>query len=402
MRRRPPPEDEYFDDVDADEAPTAPLPPAAPVPREAPAFLWLAPSAPGAVLPDPEPIAGGDVRCTVTPAWRRRWLAGVIGHAALELAIFVGIAFILNAGDLAAVPLVMWAMGLGFALLALVTGLRRPRPIALLLTADGITFEHSSYHLMANWDQVVRVVQLGADQAKLALRLEGSAAVWERPTSARPWRRIPYPWDTTVPLEPFTMGDASNHVQRWVAGALPALRGVPSSVEAPHAETPSRRAAGFAIGLLPLVALIVAFSLFLRDSPATLVLRALIICGLGAMSLAGWNGTTGERTADFVARVVLGGSNQPRRAAVPVLARVYASYVVFIALGFTLSMASTSADGLAAKYGPAHTCWTNQTGKITGCALRGGAMLGVTGVTEVTCFFAEPLPAGTLTFHCSK
>jgi hypothetical protein len=229
----------------------------------------------------------------------------VIGNAALQLAIFVGIGFILNAGNLAAVSPVMWAFGLGIALLALVASLRRPGPIALLLTADGITFEHSCFRLMADWDQVIRVVQLGADQTTLALQLEESAAFWERLASTQPWRRIPYPWDTTVPLEPFTLGDASNRVQRWVAGALPALRGVPSSVEAPRAETARRRAAGLAIGLLPLVALMVAYSLLLRDSPATLVLRALIICGLGAMSLARWNGTTGERTADFVARVVL-------------------------------------------------------------------------------------------------
>ena len=401
MRRRPPTDEEEYVEEDDDDGTAPPTLPAEPSPPISPDFLWLAPNAPGASLPDPQPIPGGEMRTPVTPAWRRRWLLTVIGNAAMQLAIFVGIAVVLNAGNLSRVPTVMWVLGIGIAILSLTAGLQRPGATALALDANGITFEHSSYRLKTDWGNVARLVQLGRDETTLALRLAVPAVDWERAGSAQPWRRIPYPWDMTIPLQPFTLGEPERRVQQLVAGAVPALRGVPSSVEAPHAETPGRRAAGFIIGLVPLAVLMVGYSLLLHDSLTTLVLRTLIICGLGAMSLARWNGITGERTADYVARVALGPAREPKTAVVPVLARMYAVYAVFLVLGFALSMSGTSAEDLTAKYGPAHTCWKNDAGKISGCKLSTGVMLGTVGKTQVTCFFHEPL-SDTTTFHCKS
>ena len=403
MRRRPPTDDEEYveDDDEAEDAGARPTLPPPPKPPTTPEFMWIAPDAPGATLPDPQPIPGGEMRYSVTPSWRRRWLLAVIGSAAMQLAIFVGIGVVLNAGNLALVPSTMWVFGIAIAVASLFS-LRRPGPIAITLTEDAISYEASSFRLRCGWGSVAGLVQLGRDETTLALRLAQPEVEWERSGGAHPWRRTPYPWDMTIPLQPFTMGDPERRVQRLVAGALPSLQGVPSSVEAPHAETPGRRAAGFLIGLLPLAILMVVFSLLLHDTPATMLLRTLIICGLGAISLARWNGTTGERTADYVARVVLGPANEPRKAVVPVLARMYAVYGVFLVLGYALSLSGTSTDDLIATYGPAHTCWKSTAGKISGCELSTGQMVGTVGPTQVTCFFREPLSTTTTTFHCKS
>jgi hypothetical protein len=371
-----------------------------PDPPESPAFLWLPHDAPGATLPPPLPLPDWEMRFAVTSAWRRRWLLGVLGNAGMQLALIAGIGFVLNGGDLAGIPTVMWSIGIGLALFVLVVGLMRPGPLALTLTEGGFNFEHSSFRLQAGWGSVVRLVQLGRDESTLALRLDKPGVAWERPTNAKPWRRTPYPWDTTVPLEPFALGDQSRQVQARVAGAVPALQGVPAEVVAAHAETPGRRAAGFIIGLVPIAVGMAVLSQVLGDGPVTAFLRTAIMVGLGALTLARWNGTTGERTADYVARVALGPSQEPRRTLIPVLARVYAPYALFLGIGFVLWTTSAPSVDLTAKYGPAHTCWKNDAGLISGCLMRDGTMRGDFGGTEVTCFFVEPLPATQTVFHC--
>ena len=45
--------------------------------------------------------------------------------------------------------------------------------------------------------------------------------------------------------------------------------------------------------------------------------------------------------------------------------------------------------------------WKNNAGKISGCELSTGGMIGTIGTTQVTCFFHEPL-SDTTTFHCKS
>ena len=52
-------------------------------------------------------------------------------------------------------------------------------------------------------------------------------------------------------------------------------------------------------------------------------------------------------------------------------------------------------------YGPAHACWEATDGSVNGCRLASGAVYGTATGTPITCYFAEPLPAGGATVHCS-
>jgi hypothetical protein len=354
--------------------------------------------APGAELPRAIAIPEQAQHFVPSAAWSRRRVLGVVGNALLQTAIFFGIVGVLNLDHLGTVPMYFWGLGVGIGLMILIAGVTRPGPIALTIDRDGVTYEDSSFTLRTGWANVTRIVQLGRDETTLALRLGAPSASFERSGRVQPWRRVPYPWDATIPLAPFTDGDASREAQALVAGALPHLSGIPSLLEAPHSESLGRRVVGFVVGVVPLAVLALVVNLMAGDPAPTAVLRMAIIGGLGAMALLRWNGTTGERIVDQVTRLALGPSAEPRWKAVSVILRAHAVYIAILLLTLSVSLLGTA--NLEAKYGPPHVCWKNDEGKISGCLLATGAMRGAVGTREVTCFFVEPLPSTPQTFHC--
>jgi hypothetical protein len=401
-------EDELYDEEEGDEAVqslAAPPPPSAlptAPPPDSPDFLWLSPTAPGATLPDPKPMARDEEVFVTTRDWDRRRTLRIVGNALLQAGIFIGIVAVLNLDHLGAVPVLWWSIGVALGVVVLIGGLTRPGAVSLTLTEGGFSYEDGSFRIQSAWSNVARLVQLGGDEPALALRLHAPATAWERTSRAKPWRLVPYPWDTTVPLAPFTLGDPSREAQALVAGALPALQGVPSNVEAPHAETSGRRAIGFLIGLVPLGALAIVTNLVSGDAVPLALLRTAIIAGLGAMALIRWNGTTGERSVDYVARVILGPAKESKRSAIAVLLRTQGVFIaiLLVTVALSLSVGAATASSLTAKYGPAHTCWKNDAGKISGCQLSDGTMRGTVGTTQVTCYFTEPVPSTPQIFHC--
>ncbi|MHB8961015.1 MAG: hypothetical protein ACYDAN_15500 [Candidatus Limnocylindrales bacterium] len=370
----------------------------------APPVAWSQPLRTGAVPPSPLVLPDGGVRLLPTRSYQFLRLRALAVSVALSILLPLGVLAVITRGDLTVVPVAFYGWFALMAGIVTVSSLRAPAPKLLSLDADGITYDHDAYVLKAGWAAVEAIVQIGDKPEALAVRLAVPSAAWERPDRRAPWRKAAFPWDRTVPLFPFLRGDDEQTVLRHIAAAAPRLQGVPATVEGAVAQPTDRRIAAGAIAIVPAVVLDLAFGLTQGLSTFSLGFNTVLVSGYMLAVLARRRGVVGERVVDFAARVLLDRQGPERPIAVlRTLGGAYAGFAFFVAVGFGLAAVSpgNTMDTLAAKYGPAHSCWQTDQGEITGCRLSTGEMLGSVGVNPTTCFFSEPVPETTTTLHCS-
>jgi hypothetical protein len=363
------------------------------------------PPSPPAVLP----LGAEAVIFAVTDAARRRQRLRVIGSGIGWLLLFLTIVVLSNGGDLTTVPILFFGLALFGSGSMLYNGWTKPGPISLRLSPHAVIYEDSGFRIQSAWDNVEGIVRLGTDPQALALNLRTGAVVTEDPGRNRSWRRRPYRFDRTVPLEPFLLGDPEERVLRAIGALTPGVVGWnPEIVEPAHADA-ATRILGWAIVVVPFLILLGAIFVvpgqrsWTGSLVAAVAFQMVLVGGFLTVSLWRWNETTAERVMDWIGRVVRAPGPDERRADVAgVVLRRWAAFGFYLLLGTSiwLTGGQTSTVDLAARYGPAHQCWQDSDNKIAGCRMVNGTVRGSAGGTPVTCFFTEPLTAATVTFHC--
>jgi len=343
----------------------------------------------------------------MTPAAKRKaWLA--IARNAIVAGGAVLALFFVVSGRLtpAALPYVV-AVAVGI----LIGGARQRGSRGLDLTTHGVTYRATLFTLSAPWGDVDSLIRLAPRPAAFALHLARPASVTEKrlPFGA-PWRRQPYPFDRTIPLEEFLDGD----LEASVIGRLRDLK--PSLLTSEPALLPRQpvrlewRALGWIVGLVPfalgggIIVALLAPPPFDAFTARLIGAQAVFLAGALTVSLLRWHAPTGERTMDYVGRGLAAPRAGERRSdVVRPLASIYAIFVFAVAVGVGLGRlnASTTGDPFAT-YGQAHTCYFDTNHKISGCRLNDGTMRGQATNELVTCYFNEPLPESAVTFHCRE
>jgi hypothetical protein len=343
----------------------------------------------------------------VTPAARRKvWLR--IARNTIVAAGAVSAFFFVVSGRLTA-SVLPYVVGVAGA--TLIAGARQRGSRGLELTPDGVTSRATLFTLSAHWSDIDSLVRLAPRPAALALHIARPASVTEKrlPLGA-PWRRQPYPFDRTIPLEQFLDGDLEESVIRRLREVKPSLF---ASEPALLPRQPVRlgwRALGLIAGLAPfalvggIVIAVLAPPPFDAFTARLIAAQAVFLAGALSVSLWRWHAPTGERTMDYVGRGLAAPRTGERRSdVVRPLAYIYAIFVVAVAVGFGLGRLNASTTGdLVATYGQAHACYFDTSHKLSGCRLNDGTIRGRVTTTLVTCYFNEPLPVSATTFHCRE
>jgi hypothetical protein len=348
-----------------------------------------------------------EVSYEVTPAAKRKaWLR--IARNAVLTVVPVATLLLVIVGRLSTVTLPLL---LGAAVGIVINGVRRG-PRGLELASEGITYRDGSFTLAASWANVDSLVRLAPRPSALAIRLASSAVVVENrfPIGA-PWRQQPFPFDRTIPLEPFIDGDPDQAVTARLREVMPSLFGMDPQLVPREPVRVRWRAIGLGASLVP-VTLAGAIALALLG-PRPLDAQTLRVIGAVAIVLVGvlmvglwrWHAASGERTMDYIGRgLVAPRAGESRLGVVRALAPTYGVLVLSVAIGLGVGRlaAAPTGGGPAARYGQAHTCYFNANHKISGCVFNDGTTRGTATNAVVTCYFDEPVPAGTLTYHCDR
>jgi hypothetical protein len=348
-----------------------------------------------------------EVSYTVTPAAKRTAWLRIARNAVLVVVPVAALLFVVF-GRISTFTLPVL---LGAAIGTFVNGARRG-PRGLTLASEGITYRDASFTLVAPWSDVDSFVRLAARSNAVAIRLGGSSVVKEdRFPVGAPWRRQPYPFDRTIPLEPFIDGDPEQAVIARLRDVLPAVFESDLPLERRPQVRTQWRAIGLAAALVPaaiagaVATVLLGPRAFEAQTLRAIGVVAIIVVGSVTGALWRWNALTGERTMDFIGRALVAPRAGERGADVArALAPTYLVLAVALVLGFGIGRlgAATDAGGLVATYGQAHTCYLNADHKISGCLLNDRTTRGAATNSTVTCYFNEPLPTGTVTYHCDR
>jgi hypothetical protein len=346
------------------------------------------------------------VSYNVTPdAKRKAWLR--IARNAVLTVVPVATLLWVMVGRLSIVTL---ALLLGGAVGIVING-RRRGPRELELASTGITYRDGSFTLASSWANVDSLVRLAPRPSALAMRLASSSIVVEnRFPKGAPWRQQPYPFDRTIPLEPFLDGDPDQVVTARLREVMPSLFGTDPQLEPREPLTVRWRATGLAASLVPVslagAVVLVLFGPRPLDAQAVrvIVAVAIVLVGVLIVGLWRWHAASGERTMDYIGRgLIAPRAGESRVGVMKALAPTYGVLVLSIALGLGLGrLAAPAGGGLAATYGQAHTCYLNADHKISGCLLNNGTTRGTPTNAVLTCYFDEPIPTGTVTYHCDR
>lgn len=342
----------------------------------------------------------------ITPVARRRAALLVTRDLILSIGAVAAIAIVI-AGRLTPVIvglIVVVAIG------SVANPVRQARARRLEMTAETVTYRDAWFTLAAPWDDVTALVRLRPTPSALALRLDTSALVTEKKALfGAPWRRQPYPFDRTIPLEPFIDGDPTDAVIARLREFMPELFDGEPMLEPGPPVTTRWRILGVAAGLVPLAlggAVAIAWFVRLPLDAATarlIVIEAIILAGVLIFTLWRRVGTTGERMMDYIGRSLAAPrAEEPRIGMVRVVAPTYVRLLVFVAMGASLGLleTATTRSDLESTFGPPHTCYFDSNRKISGCLMSTGITTGTATGTLITCYFHEPLPVDTVTFHC--
>src|SRR5258706_13386510 len=237
----------------------------------------------------------------VTPAARRKaWLR--VARNSIVAAAAVSAFFFVISGRLtaSALPYVVAVAGA-----TLIAGARQRGSRGLELTAKGVTSRATLFPLTAPWSDIDSLVRLAPRPAALALHLSRPANVTEKrlPLGA-PWRRQPYPFDRTIPLEQFLDGDLGESVIRRLREVEPSLFASDPALLPRQPVRLGWRALGLIAGLVPfalvggIVIAIFAPPPFDAFTARLIAAQAVFLAGALAGSLLRLHAATGEPTID--------------------------------------------------------------------------------------------------------
>jgi hypothetical protein len=368
-------------------------------------------AADAARVPPPSPVAAGDAWEHVfhaTSAGRRRGNVQALASAGTSVLVFAVVLLVASSGHLDRVPLVFYGlMGVAVAT-QLWTAARRWSNESLSLSKDRVEYHCASYTIEARWSSVERVVSVGSRPTALALGLDRDSVTWEKRGRVRPWRRRPYRYARTIPIEPFIDDDPDSQVMAAIWAAAPRLLGAEPADVRPRGQAWGTRLLAFAIGVTPFAIVVGGLNGHQWSEPLTLaalpemIVSMALIGALLVQDLWAWNGTTAERIVDWVGRVVTRPeANERRRDVIGAVAATWGRFAMFLLIGLMLAISSRPSDAsLEAQYGPAHSCWMAGN-TVVGCTLADGSSFGNQSGTAATCWFVEPATRSTR-FHCRR
>jgi hypothetical protein len=274
-----------------------------------------------------------------SPATRRRKWLRIVATAALVGAA-VGGPLLAVSGRLS--PIIL-GIAIGAAVGILVNGLRLRTGMELTIAPVGVTYRTRMFTLASPWEGVAGLVQLGASPATVAIQLAGSSVVHEaRFPLGAPWRRQPYGFDRTIPLEPFLGGPGGTRLTDLLRATHPTLFDTAPTLDVPAPVEPRWRIVGLVVGLLPAPLLGAAFLVALATSAGTVAVAidALVFVALvagEAWLLWRWQPGGGERVVDYIGRSLVAPRSGERRAkVVRPLGTTYGWLVVGLAFGYVL------------------------------------------------------------------
>jgi hypothetical protein len=342
-----------------------------------------------------------------TAASRRRLNTASAVSIGVSAAVYAGIALVVTRGHPERLPLLFYGLFLVSLIARVRQLLSRPGSLSLALGTAGVRYETGQYTLQCDWDDVEHVMSFGGRQSALALGLRRDALQWEHESRAMPWRKQPFAYRRTVPIEPFIEGDPDNGVLAQVWQLAPRLLGPDPMDGRPRPQPWSTRLLSIMVTAVPFAVVagtLIAYPWGEEPTPGAIgavVIQAALIGGLLLGDLWGWNTTTPERLVDWIGRVLRRPRPAERRAeALGAVGRMWGSFAFFLVLGALVALSSSpSTAQTVAKYGPAHDCWSDGT-QVVGC-LVGGRLVGTAEGTKETCYFREPI-AETTTFRCSR
>jgi hypothetical protein len=267
-------------------------------------------------------------------ARRRAWL--LVAVTVVVVFALVSAASYIIAGQLLGV--VWWIVGAASA--ASVLGTRQVGSISLLISPSQVVYATRAFTLASSWAGVEALVRLSPKQTSLALRLASPAVTKElRAPLGAAWRSQPYPYDRTIPLQLFLGGPQGERLMAQLRLVAPGLFEAQPTLDPREPVEPRWRLVGLVAGLVPAVVLAVVSALLLFPPPFTrlsvtyLGLETVALVALAVTRLRRWRPGTGERTVDFVGRVLVAPRAVERRNQVvrPLLTLIVAMVAV---LGF--------------------------------------------------------------------